>query len=172
MNPYYIGNDQCNATVKVCPQPIYGTGRGGEIENQTAIVNIDSDLGPTTFRFNVSSLRNVQCRSTSTNITLAGLLWSFPYGDKAQFPYVFSGMEQEVYEHAGIHVEQLGTQDYGLWQAMPGTIDSTAFDLSTADTDDMVTFQLSSVNRFYLQYHQSKMADPMGLFIFAVCPLA
>jgi hypothetical protein len=106
------------------------------------------------------------------------LLFLFPYANRAQFPYSFSGIEQESVHHGGLDFALLNGavdnsttfatvpavgEEYGTLMVYPGN-NYTVVKVACRG-GERVSYEVKSVNGTALQYFQSTGASPIGLYV-------
>jgi hypothetical protein len=106
------------------------------------------------------------------------LIFLFPFGDRAQFPYTFSGIEEEAGSDGGLGFALLnGAVDdattfhslppigieYGTTEVLPGNNYTIA--VGPCASGEMVGYEVSSVGGVVLQYFQSVGGSPIGLWV-------
>jgi hypothetical protein len=105
------------------------------------------------------------------------LIFLFPFGDDAQFPYTFSGIEEEDGYDGGLDFALLNGDvddattfdslpsvgiDYGVIKVVPGNNYTVA--VGPCAGGEQVNYEVSS-GRTVLQYFQSTAASPIGLWV-------
>lgn len=105
------------------------------------------------------------------------LIFLFPFGDDAQFPYTFSGIEEEGGYNSGLDfallngdiddattfdsLPPIGT-DYGVTKVVPGNNYTIA--VAPCAGGETASYEVSS-GEVVLQYFQSTGASPIGLWV-------
>ena len=106
------------------------------------------------------------------------LIFLLPFGDDAQFPYTFSGIEEEKGSDGGLNFTLLngvvnnattfnslppvGTP-YGTTEVMPGCNFTIA--VGPCAGGETASYEVSSVGGVVLQYFQSTEGSPIGLWV-------
>jgi Ubiquitin 3 binding protein But2 C-terminal domain len=106
------------------------------------------------------------------------LIFLFPFGDRAQFPYTFSGIEEEDASRGGLDFALLNGEindattfnslppvgiEYGMTEVLPGNNYTIA--VGPCGSGEMVGYEVSSVGGVVLEYFQSIGGSPIGLWV-------
>lgn len=106
------------------------------------------------------------------------LIFLFPFGDQAQFPFTFSGIEEEEGFDGGLEFALLNGEiddattfnslppvgiDFGKTEVLPGKNYTIA--VGPCAGGETVGYEVSSVGGVVLQYFQSTGGSPIGLWV-------
>jgi hypothetical protein len=106
------------------------------------------------------------------------LIFLLPFGDDAQFPYTFSGIEEEKGSNGGLDFALLNGEvnyattfnslppvgiQYGTTEVMPGYNFTIA--VGPCAGGETAIYEISSVGGVVLQYFQSTGGSPIGLWV-------
>jgi hypothetical protein len=134
----------------------------------TSYTAIISPVNTTLFSFDIPP----------TYLGTCSLIFMFPYSNQVQFPFYFSGLEQEEYEKGGLDFALLEAEiyasttynstpkvsrDYSKYEVKPGNNYTIA--TFSCPTGARVAYSVASVGNVELDYFQSNTASPMGLWI-------
>jgi hypothetical protein len=119
--------------------------------------------------------------SWSDSDNLCALVFKFPFGNRATFPYQFSGLAAEIGASGGLDFALLGSADNNINNATSyGTLPAVAMDYGKTQIEPGENYTISqfpcqagyrssylasSVGNVGLKYFQSSADSPLGLFV-------